>query len=727
MTEDNHDKGGGGSFGAFIGDDGVFHHPIVRGERDGGGYSFEEVRRKLGLAAPYIRQLKEGAGERTEEARKQGARSINDDLGGGQQARPRDIDKVAEGCAFIKGTLDTGGANLVGEPIWHDLTAVAHYCVDPEGTVARLIEKSPHYNFDHAMLKLNEVRKARESSDTLGFPRCLTLESNGAKPFCDACKYQQYAKSPLNTPEANEHTKPGEPASEAVRDANYGLVPEVVDAAGVYQPIPGGWYDASDENIERLNSRFCLVNEGPDTLWWENKGPDGWIERPEKDLQRGLGNVFVRMKADDGDGTKRRGRPFLFLWFHEHKGRGAPLAAVFKPNQPRLPAPGEFNMWQGWGVEPDFDFYDVDENGKRTPKPQLVMMLRHLSDTLCSSDAQDFTYAVKWHGWVFQNWDKPAHTIPIYKDDNRGTGKSLWCEWLVRMGGAHAQIFINKEHLPGKHAVHEYLCLAILDDIIVERDHKAQDAIKSLATSATRVVEPKGRALRRVVNRVTLSVTSNHKAPLLAGVNERRQFVPKVSDKHAQDKAYFDPLRHAADNGGVEMLLGFFLKLSLKEWTPHQVHKTSELARLQLDCMKEFDRWMWDCAESEDLLGCYVLKRVSQVAAPGNPSAGAGGAGRELASEQAINTGVAEHAPLDRHFEVNAIRDAFRRHTGVRSGQMTNRATGDALMRLDLQRKQCTNDSVGGRYPKWGYFIPDGAELKRRILDANRIKEYVER
>jgi hypothetical protein len=374
-------------------------------------------------------------------------------------------------------------------------------------------------------------------------------------------------------------------------------------------------------------------------------------------------------------------------------------------------------MWQGWGVEPNYDFYDLDANGRKSLKPQLALMWNHLRETLCSSDPGDYDYALNWHAWVFQNWEKPAHVIPIYKDDNRGTGKSLWCEWPKRMGGAHAQIFINKELLLGKHAVHEYLCLAILDDIIVERDHKAQDVIKGMATSSTRMVEPKGRALREVPNHISLTVTSNHNAPLLAGVNERRQFMPKVSGERAQDKTYFDPLRDAADNGGVELLLGFFLKLPLNGWTPHQAHKTSELARLQLDCMKELDKWLWDCAESERLLGCYVIV-LSSV--------GGGVVSRKLASEQAINQGAGEHAPLGQHFEVNAIRDAFRRHTGVKLAQMTNRAIGDALKRLGLQRGKCTQNSVGGRNPDWGYFIPDGVALRQSILEANRIKDYVE-
>jgi Family of unknown function (DUF5906) len=461
-----------------------------------------------------------------------------------------------------------------------------------------------------------------------------------------------------------------------------------------------------------------LVNEGPDTIWYENRGPAGWIERPERDLQRGLGNVFVR---SDADAKRREKGGQMFPWFHEHKGRNPPLQAVFKPNQPRFPAVGEFNMWQGWGVTPSYDYWAVDSQGKRTGalKSQLDLMLRHLLHGLCSGDKGDGQYALNWHGWAFQHFDEPAHVIPIYKDDDRGTGKSLWCEWLVILGGMHAHMFINKEHLLGKHAVHEYLCLAVLDDIIVERDHKAQDVIKGMATSSKRMVEPKGRAHRQIINRVTMVVTSNHNAPLLAGVNERRQFVPKVNGDRAQDETYFKPLLRAAANGGLEMLLGFFLSMPLGAWTPHQVHKTNELAELQLDALKEVDKWLWSCTESGKLLGCYIKTYSTAVSAPGS-------AGAELASEDDIRKGAASYAPLDEHFEVDAIREAFRRHTGVKPLQMSDRAIGNALNRLKLVRKKCTTTSIGGRDPDWGYIIPDGATLKQIILTTNKIKGYVE-
>jgi hypothetical protein len=60
------------------------------------------------------------------------------------------------------------------------------------------------------------------------------------------------------------------------------------------------------------------------------------------------GNVFVSMKGCDGGGDAvNKSRPML-PWFWQRPGRGTPSQAVFKLNEPRFLAQGEFNMWQGF-------------------------------------------------------------------------------------------------------------------------------------------------------------------------------------------------------------------------------------------------------------------------------------------------------------------------------------------------------------------------------------------
>ena len=466
----------------------------------------------LGLRPSYVQQLKGGAAQRVEEARKQGAKSTNDDLGESQQARPRDIGRVAEGCAFIKETLDKGGANLVNEPQWHDMATLASYCADPDGTMVRLCERGPNYDYE----------KRSSSSPTPRKPAPVGRAAS-ASPSALLWKVTAQSRSAMrattsNTPSRRYMPKPtsrpsrGRRRARQCRTRTTGWSPKRWARMASIRRLPGGWYDPSDENVERLNRRFCLVNEGPDTLWYENRGPAGLDERPEKDLQRGLGNVFPSGADPD---AKRRG---------EKAGTSSRLVPRTQGKKPAAtggvqtqPAPasragGEFNMWQGWGVDRIMIIAMVDAAGqtdRRVAKTAIgrVDAAPSLRTDCVQAIRATVSYALNWHGWVFQNWGTPAHTIPILQ------GRRPWHrqEFVVRVAGAARRracvhVSINKEHLLGKHAVHEYLCLAILDDIIVERDHKAQDVDQGdWRPTRTRMVEPKGRAQRKIVNRVTMA------------------------------------------------------------------------------------------------------------------------------------------------------------------------------------------------------------------------------
>jgi hypothetical protein len=164
---------------------------------DGEVYSVEDLRRAL---QPYWGK-KEGYS-------KGKGPNLNEDLTGGVQreARLRDIDQVAKGCPLIRDALSDGGASLTGEAQWWDMLRIASHCSDPETTAQRLCQGSQWYDPEDTLLKLAETQKAQEKC---GFPKCATHEANGAKKWCEACKYRGGAHrkeddkgSPLNTPEA---------------------------------------------------------------------------------------------------------------------------------------------------------------------------------------------------------------------------------------------------------------------------------------------------------------------------------------------------------------------------------------------------------------------------------------------------------------------------------------------------------------------------------------------
>jgi hypothetical protein len=134
--------------------------------------------------------------------------TVNANLGfGPKQYRRPTIDQVAEFCPFIKETLELGGANLDGEPQWHDMLAIACHCVDSSPAAHRLCEENPYYDYDDTEKKLREAQNYRKQNSALGPPGCATLQSNGA-PQCSTCPHLSLGTGPVALPfrHLNGHT-----------------------------------------------------------------------------------------------------------------------------------------------------------------------------------------------------------------------------------------------------------------------------------------------------------------------------------------------------------------------------------------------------------------------------------------------------------------------------------------------------------------------------------------
>ena len=95
----------------------------------------------------------------------------NADLTGGMKRDylPNDIDEVAKHCAFIKDTLETGGAGYA-EPLWKYSLALAARCKEPEATAHRL--SKGHAEYDPSATENKLAQSACPSNPNLGPPFC---------------------------------------------------------------------------------------------------------------------------------------------------------------------------------------------------------------------------------------------------------------------------------------------------------------------------------------------------------------------------------------------------------------------------------------------------------------------------------------------------------------------------------------------------------------------------
>jgi hypothetical protein len=121
----------------------------------------------------------------------------NADLTGGMKKDyvPVSIDEVAKHCPFIRNTLDAGGANLLADPQWHMVVALACHVTEPRETAHRLCNKSPHYTEEGTNDKFDAAQRARASRETIGPPKCAYIATE--REECKTCPHLALHTTPL--------------------------------------------------------------------------------------------------------------------------------------------------------------------------------------------------------------------------------------------------------------------------------------------------------------------------------------------------------------------------------------------------------------------------------------------------------------------------------------------------------------------------------------------------
>jgi hypothetical protein len=98
-------------------------------------------------------------------------------------------------------------------------------------------------------------------------------------------------------------------------------------------------------------------------------------------------------------------------------------------------------------------------------------------------------------------------------------------------------------------------------------------------------------------------MTTNHDHAVAAGVGDRRNVVYDISDEHACDKNWFDPLYQDLETGGTSEFLWFLQSLRLGDWHPRQIIKTAEATEQQRMSADSISQWARACIDADAIVG----------------------------------------------------------------------------------------------------------------------------
>lgn len=337
----------------------------------------------------------------------------------------------------------------------------------------------------------------------------------------------------------------------------------------------------------RLNDELAMVLHGSRALvLHERRLSDGRLQvtlcRPQ-DLAPLYKNQFVQLpvRADkDAEDKKKRQTksvPIFEAWQQSPMRRQFDRL-VFAPEGC---APDEYNLWQGFSVE---------------PRPgDCSLFLRFLREDICNGNEEHYVYLLKWLAVMFQRPGELPRVAVVLRG-RQGAGKSTLADIIGALIAAHYVTVVATEQLVGKFNGHtEGAVFLFADEAVFPGDKRSEGVLKTLITDTKRNIERKGIDIVSVRNCAHVMFATNHDWAVAADRDDRRLFVLDVSDAHADDRPYFARLRAAMDERGKAALLHFLLNYPADDFFELKPPKTLGLLEQKLRSLGPREKFWLDC------------------------------------------------------------------------------------------------------------------------------------
>lgn len=406
----------------------------------------------------------------------------------------------------------------VPEPEWYAGIGVLKYCTEGADLIHEWSKGYNGYGFEETQRKIEQWAAAPTTCQHYG-----SINPSG----CVGCSYNGKIKTPIVLGRSNEQA------------------------------------DNIPDYVTEINADYFVVRDGGKTVvCHETHDPvlkrTLLIRSSFTDFRNFHSNQLVET------GINRNGEPIYktlgTAWLNHHSRRQF-KGIIMSPGRD---VDGYYNLWLGFQV--------------KAVKGSWQLMRQHILEVICDNNAIAFYYLICWLARMFQFPEKPAEVAPVLKG-GRGTGKGMFGNGICRIFGQHAIQVTHSKHVTGNFNAHMEDCIFLFaDEAFWAGDRSAENVLKALVTEPTIAIERKGVDLKVVPNMLHILMASNNDWVVPAGVDERRYFVLKVSDRYAQDHKYFGALVNEMNNGGLEAMLHDLLHVDLSGFNVRNVPATVGLA-----------------------------------------------------------------------------------------------------------------------------------------------------
>lgn len=344
--------------------------------------------------------------------------------------------------------------------------------------------------------------------------------------------------------------------------------------------------------LDEMNREYFVAPFASSVVIFRQEG-DAWVPLKQDAFRLLLANKHI----DIATATGSKKSPVSVAWMG-HEFRRQYSGVGFWPGKD---APeGRFNFWTQWPIQP--------KSGDVTPA------LNHIHEVICDGDEKLYRWVLGWCAYCVQHPNEQGHTALVIKS-GRGTGKTMFADWLKAMFGRHAMTIANGKLLTGDFTGHlEKLVVLVTEEAFWAGDKSAESTLKHLITGSTLTIHHKGFTPYEAPNYLHIIMTSNEDWVVPAGLDERRFCVCNVSEARKGDIPYFTGLAAWAESGGIAALLDYLLHYDLTGFNVRQPPDTAGLRDQKLMSLEPAARWILHRLEVGGLIGTTWNSEVLSAA-----------------------------------------------------------------------------------------------------------------
>ncbi len=320
-----------------------------------------------------------------------------------------------------------------------------------------------------------------------------------------------------------------------------------------------------EELVFAINTEWSFCMEaGKDTVLHQSYDPtlkrNLYVRSTRESFKAAYENRLVKIGVDDKgqDVYDELGK----RWLKNDYRRQYLGGVVFLPNGD--PGPDYLNLWTGFSIKPK--------------KGSWKKLRKHIWKVICKTNRKAFRYFLQWMASVLQHPERQGYAFIVMRGE-KGAGKGIVAAPFLRILGSHSLHIFNAQHLIGRFNLHLQACVFIyIDEALYAGDRQHESILKGLVTETTIAIEGKFMNVAEACNFLHGMMASNSDWVVPAGMRERRFCVLDVSDEHANDHAYFVPIRKEMEqDGGDAAMMYDLLRMNISNFNPAIIPETEGL------------------------------------------------------------------------------------------------------------------------------------------------------